>query len=161
MSCALSMLFTFGNSCLVACSATVVKSDADSQSTKVMKVAPTTFLTDSGKLADRITAWRMVTSSHRAEKIVMQNVQPRIRFILRYRRLHRDREEDSVILSTRTPINGDRCRVIQKNKDNIWRSSTITPRFTVARPLKRRCRAILVLHHRPCIKWYCLSKEAD
>src|SRR4029077_4358514 len=46
----------FGNSCLVACSATVVKPDSDSPVLKVMKVAHAIFLTDSHKLADILDA---------------------------------------------------------------------------------------------------------
>jgi len=42
----------------------------------------------------------MVASSHRAETIVMQNFQPRIRFIPGDERVHRGREKISAILST-------------------------------------------------------------
>jgi len=28
-------------------------------------------------------------------------------------------------------------------------------------PSEAECKAILVLRHRPCIKWCCFSKEAD
>jgi len=63
----------------------------------------------------RITAWRMVASSHRAETIVMQSVQPRIRFIPGDERVHRGREEDQRHTFNGTLVNSDRCHVTQKN----------------------------------------------